>query len=244
MIRQPILVVGGRLPPGAPPARHGGSAGIVPAVKALLALTALLLFQVEPLAPAAEVLVPDPPAADWIEILDLRLDRDTAADLGVGDVSEFDDVDAHVRAWSGPDGGVVVAIAVAAPNRQFLEGFLSGARESAAARGDSLNPFEGLPDVERYAVVDEGVPVEATVFAAGSYGFSIQGTEGEATALIEDLVRRQLARTPADPPPEAEGESSAFQLGRAVGGALGLAAVGTAAWWWFTRSRRRERTEP
>lgn len=210
---------------------------MVPPVKALLGLAALLLFQVPGGAPAAEVLLPDPPAADWIEILDLRLDRDTAAELGVGDVGEFDDVDAHVRAWSGPDGGVVVAIAVAVPNQQFLDGFVAGARESAAARGDLLDPYPGLPDVERFAVVDEGVPVEATVFAAGSYGFSIQGTAGEATAVVEELVRRQLARTPPEPPPVAEEGDSAFRLGQAVGGALGLAAVGTAAWWWWKRSR-------
>ncbi len=207
-------------------------------VKALLGLAGLLLLQVPTGAPASEVLLPDPPAADWIEILDLRLDRESAAELGVGDVGEFDDVDAHVRAWSGPDGGIVVAIAVAAPNQRFLDGFVTGARESAAAQGERLDPYPGLPDVERFAVIDEGVPVEATVFAAGSYGFSIQGTEGEATAVVEDLVRRQLARTPPEPPPAAPRDDTAFDLGQAIGGALGLAAVGTAAWWWWRRSAR------
>ncbi len=213
----------------------------MPPVKALLGLAAMLLFQIQPSAPAAEVLVPDPPAPDWIEILDLQLDRETAADLGVGDVGEFDDVDAHVRAWSGPDGGVLVAIAVGVPNQEFLDGFVAGARASAAARGEAIGPYPGLPDVERFAVIDEGVPVEATIFAAGRYGFSIQGTEGAATELVEDLVRRQLARTPPDPPPPApSSDDAAFNLGQAVGGALGLAAVGTTAWWWWTRSRRAE----
>ncbi len=196
---------------------------------------ALLFFQVTGASPVSDVVIDAPPADGFVEFL--SGDGAALSDLGAGALpADLAPDDVHFRSWT-RDAMTLVVIASRMETTADLRGFLRGATDAAEESARRVDGFAGLPDVRRFERGSGQTRTDIAVFTKGVYGFNVAVTGAADSSLLEQAVRAQLDRTPADAPREASGDS-AYQAGRRVGQVLVWVLVAGLAVWLFRRVRR------